>query len=59
MADQTPAATRNKRVLFVCHLGRMRSRTTVHVFAPIDWIETDFAGIGEEAVRPVSTELVA
>ncbi len=50
---------RNKRVLFVCHLGRMRSRTAAEVFAGVTRLDTDFAGTGVEAVRPVSAELIA
>ncbi len=45
---------RNKRVLFVCHLGRMRSRTAAEVFAKHTRLDTNFAGTGAEAVRPVS-----
>ncbi len=37
----------------------MRSRTAAEVFAELTRIETDFAGTGAEAVRPVSAELIA
>ena len=47
-----------KRVLFVCGKGRQRSPTAEQIFADVaDW-ETDSAGLGTDAVTPVSAEQI-
>ena len=47
-----------KRVLFICSANKLRSPTAEHVFA--DWpdIETDSAGIGNDAEVIVSREQI-
>lgn len=48
--------TRN--VLFVCTQNRLRSPTAEQVFATWPGVETDSAGLGNEAANPVSPELI-
>ncbi len=48
-----------KRALFICTQNRLRSPTAEHIFA--DWpnVETDSAGLGNDAVTPLSSEQLA
>jgi hypothetical protein len=45
-------------VLFVCTQNRLRSPTAEHVFADWPGVETQSAGLGNEAGNPVSPELL-
>ena len=45
-------------VLFVCTQNRLRSPTGEHVFADWPGVETQSAGLGNEATNPVSPELL-
>lgn len=45
-------------VLFVCSANRLRSPTAEHVFSKWPGIETDSAGISNDADVPLSTEQV-
>lgn len=49
----------SRNVLFICSQNRLRSPTAEQVFA--DWpdIETQSAGLGNDANTPVSPELLA
>ena len=49
--------TRN--VLFICTQNRLRSPTAEQVFADWPGIQTQSAGLGNEAGNPVSPELLA
>lgn len=44
------------RVLFLCARNRLRSPTAEHVFASYPGVETDSAGVNQDAEVPVSTE---
>jgi predicted protein tyrosine phosphatase len=48
-----------KRALFVCTQNRLRSPTAEQIFA--DWpnVETDSAGLGNDATTPLSSEQIA
>jgi predicted protein tyrosine phosphatase len=48
-----------KNILFVCTQNRLRSPTAEQVFADWPGIETQSAGLGNEAGNPVSPELIA
>ena len=48
-----------KNVLFICTQNRLRSPTAEQVFANWPGIETQSAGLGNEAGNPVSPELLA
>lgn len=48
-----------RHVLFVCTQNRLRSPTAEHVFADWPGVETQSAGLGNEAPNPVSPELLA
>ena len=48
-----------RHVLFICTQNRLRSPTAEHVFADWPGIETQSAGLGNEAGNPVSPELLA
>lgn len=45
-------------VLFICTQNRLRSPTAEQVFAQWDGIETQSAGLGNDADTPVSPELL-
>ena len=47
-----------KNILFVCTQNRLRSPTAEQVFADWPGIETQSAGLGNEAGNPVSPELI-
>jgi predicted protein tyrosine phosphatase len=44
------------RILFICAKNKLRSPTAKHVFASYPGIETDSAGVNQDAEVPVSTE---
>lgn len=44
------------RVLFICAKNKLRSPTAEHVFASYPGVETDSAGVNQDAEVPVSTE---
>ena len=48
-----------KRALFICTQNRLRSPTAEQIFA--DWpnVETDSAGLGNDATTPLSSEQIA
>ena len=48
-----------KNILFVCTQNRLRSPTAEQVFADWPGIETQSAGLGNDAGNPVSPELIA
>jgi len=48
-----------KRVLFICTQNRLRSPTAEQVFATWPDVETDSAGLGNDADVPLSPEQVA
>ena len=48
-----------KRVLFICTQNRLRSPTAEQVFASWPDIETDSAGLGNDATTPLSSEQIA
>ncbi len=48
-----------KRALFICTQNRLRSPTAEHVFASWPEVETDSAGLGNDADVPLSTEQIA
>ena len=48
-----------KRVLFVCGKNRLRSPTAEQVFATWPDVETDSAGLGNDADVPLSPEQLA
>lgn len=48
-----------KTVLFVCSQNRLRSPTAEQVFADRPGIETASAGLNNDAVNPLTPELVA
>jgi predicted protein tyrosine phosphatase len=44
------------RVLFICAKNKLRSPTAEHVFASYPDVETDSAGVNQDAEVPVSAE---
>ena len=48
-----------KRALFICTQNRLRSPTAEHVFASWPNVETDSAGLGNDADVQLSTEQIA
>jgi predicted protein tyrosine phosphatase len=44
------------RVLFICAKNKLRSPTAEHVFATYPDVETDSAGVNQDAEVPVSAE---
>ena len=46
------------RVLFICSQNRLRSPTAERVFSTYPGIETDSAGLGNNANVPLSTEKI-
>lgn len=48
-----------RNILFICTQNRLRSPTAEQVFADWPGIETQSAGLGNEAGNPVSPELLA
>ncbi|WP_426339459.1 low molecular weight protein tyrosine phosphatase family protein [Pseudoduganella sp. S-14] len=48
-----------KRALFICTQNRLRSPTAEHVFANWPNVETDSAGLGNDADLPLSSEQIA
>lgn len=48
-----------RNVLFICTQNRLRSPTAEQVFASWPGIETQSAGLGNDAGNPVSPELLA
>jgi predicted protein tyrosine phosphatase len=48
-----------KRALFICTQNRLRSPTAEHVFANWPNVETDSAGLGNDADVPLSSEQIA
>ena len=48
-----------KRVLFICTQNRLRSPTAEQVFATWPDVETDSAGLGNDADVPLSPEQLA
>lgn len=52
-----PSLTQN--VLFICSQNRLRSPTAEQVFADWPGIETQSAGLGNDADNPVTPELLA
>ena len=49
----------SRNLLFVCTQNRLRSPTAEQVFATFPGVETQSAGLGNEAGNPVSPELLA
>ncbi|MCF7220176.1 low molecular weight protein tyrosine phosphatase family protein [Marilutibacter chinensis] len=49
----------SRNVLFICTQNRLRSPTAEQVFADWPGIETQSAGLGNDAGNPVSPELLA
>ena len=45
-----------KRALFLCTANRLRSPTAEHLFSSSPQIETDLAGLGSDALVPLSPE---
>ena len=48
-----------KRALFICTQNRLRSPTAEQVFASWPGVETDSAGLGNDATTPLSSEQIA
>lgn len=48
-----------KRALFICTQNRLRSPTAEQVFASWPDVETDSAGLGKDAISPLSSEQIA
>lgn len=44
------------RVLFICAKNKLRSPTAEHLFASHPGVETDSAGVNQDAEVPISTE---
>lgn len=44
--------------LFICSQNKLRSPTAEHVFAGYPGVETDSAGLGQEAAVPLSSEQI-
>ncbi len=49
----------SRNVLFICTQNRLRSPTAEQVFASWTGVETQSAGLGNDAGNPVSPELLA
>ena len=49
----------SRNVLFICTQNRLRSPTAEQIFADWPGIETQSAGLGNDAGNPVSPELLA
>lgn len=47
-----------KRALFICTQNRLRSPTAEHVFSTWQDVETDSAGLGNDADVPLSSEQI-
>lgn len=47
-----------KRILFLCSQNKLRSPTAAAVFADTDGVETDSAGLNNDAVVPLSVEQI-
>lgn len=47
-----------KRALFICTQNRLRSPTAEQVFASWPNVETDSAGLGNDATTPLSSEQI-
>jgi predicted protein tyrosine phosphatase len=54
----TTTATLSRNVLFICTQNRLRSPTAEQVFADWPGIETQSAGLGNDACTPVTPELL-
>jgi predicted protein tyrosine phosphatase len=48
-----------KRALFICTQNRLRSPTAEEIFASWPGVETDSAGLGNDATVPISPEQLA
>lgn len=48
-----------KKALFICTQNRLRSPTAEHIFANWPKVETDSAGLGNDATTPLSSEQIA
>jgi len=48
-----------KRALFICTQNRLRSPTAEQIFASWPDVETDSAGLGNDANTPLSSEQIA
>jgi predicted protein tyrosine phosphatase len=48
-----------KRALFICTQNRLRSPTAEQIFAEWPDVETDSAGLGNDATTPLSSEQIA
>lgn len=48
-----------RNILFICTQNRLRSPTAEHVFADRPGVETQSAGLGNDADTPVAPELLA
>ena len=48
-----------KRALFICTQNRLRSPTAEQIFASWPDVETDSAGLGNDATTPLSSEQIA
>ena len=48
-----------RNLLFICTQNRLRSPTAEQVFADWPGVETQSAGLGNDAATPVSPELIA
>ena len=49
----------SRNVLFICTQNRLRSPTAEQIFADWPGVETQSAGLGNDAKTPVSPELLA
>lgn len=47
-----------KRALFICTQNRLRSPTAEQIFASWPNVETDSAGLGNDATTPLSSEQI-
>lgn len=48
-----------KRALFICSQNRLRSPTAEQIFSTWPEVETDSAGLGNDATVPLSSEQIA
>lgn len=48
-----------KRALFICTQNRLRSPTAEQIFSSWPDVETDSAGLGNDATTPLSSEQIA
>lgn len=55
---QSPAIAYLKRALFICTQNRLRSPTAESVFAAWPGVDTDSAGLGNDASVPLSREQI-